>query len=148
MRRPLVAHAALLVACCLTLIGCKGSMKAMEMTVQGGPDMNNGGNAAVVRLYQLSGDSNFMRASLETFWRDDEETLGAELIAPKQEILLYPEQERAIDLNIGEETRYIGIAADLRAPDPVQWRKVFDAEELRGKQVTVTVGSDRLNVSY
>jgi type VI secretion system VasD/TssJ family lipoprotein len=123
-------------------------MKAMEMTVQGGSDMNNGGNAAVVRLYQLSGDSNFMRASLETFWRDDEETLGGELIAPKQEILLYPEQERAIDLNIGAETRYIGIAADLRAPDPVQWRKVFAAEELRGKQVTVTVGSDRLNVSY
>jgi type VI secretion system VasD/TssJ family lipoprotein len=120
----------------------------MELTVHGGADMNNGGNAAIVRIYQLSGDSNFMRTSLETFWRDDEESLGAELIAPKQEILLYPDQERAIDLNIGDETRYIGIAADLRAPDPAQWRRVFDAQELRGRDVTVTVGSDRLNVSY
>jgi type VI secretion system VasD/TssJ family lipoprotein len=148
MKRLFTAHALLLVACGLTLSGCKGGMKAMEMTVRGATEMNNGGNAAVVRIYQLSGDSNFMRTTLESFWRNDEQALGAELIAPKQEILLYPDQERALDLNIGAETRYIGIAADLRAPDPTQWRKVFDAQELRGKKVVVTIGSDRLNVSY
>ncbi len=148
MRRPLVAQLALLTACGLALIGCKGSMQAMEMTVQGDSNMNNGGNAAVVRVYQLTGDSNFMRASLETFWRDDEQALGSELVGPKQEILLYPEQEREMALDISEQTRFVGIAADLRAPDPVQWRHAFGAEELRGKKVTVTVGSDRLIVSY
>lgn len=110
--------------------------------------MNNGGNAAVVRVYRLASDSNFMRASIETFWLNDEQTLGDELVEPKDEILLYPNEERAIDLNVGPGVRYIGIAADLRSPDPVQWRKVFDAQELQGRQVSVTVGNDRLNVSY
>lgn len=138
----------MLIACGFVLIGCKGSQPATEMTVFGDSDMNNGGNAAVVRIYQLAGDSNFTRASLETFWRDDELALGAELVGPKQEILLYPEQERAIDLDLSDQTRYVGIAADLRAPDPVQWRHIFDAQELQGKLVNVRVGTDRLTVSY
>lgn len=120
----------------------------MEMTVRGEANMNNGGNAAVVRIYQLTGDSNFMRTSIESFWENDEQALGDELIGPKEEILLYPNEERAIDLEIGEETRFVGIAADLRAPDPLQWRRVFNADELRGEQITVTVSEDRLNVSY
>lgn len=134
--------------CSLTLIGCGGSMPLTEMTMQGGTDMNNGGNAAVVRVYQLTGDSNFMRSSLESFWRDDEQALGSELVGAKQEILLYPQQERGVELTIGEGTRFVGIAADLREPDPVGWRHIFDAEELRGKEVNITVGSDRLSVSY
>lgn len=120
----------------------------MEMTVRGEANMNNGGNAAVVRIYQLTGDSNFMRTSIESFWENDEQALGDELIGSKEEILLYPNEERAIDLEIGDETRFVGIAADLRAPDPLQWRHVFNADELRGEQITVTVSEDRLNVSY
>lgn len=148
MRRLYILRIALLLAGGLVLIGCKGSQQATEMSVIGESDMNNGGNAAVVRIYQLSGDSNFTRASLETFWRDDEQALGTELIGAKQEILLYPEQERAIDLNLSDQTRYLGIAADLRAPDPVQWRQIFNAQELLGKQVNVRVGTDRLTVSF
>lgn len=141
-------HAAFLLAIGFVLAGCRSSQPVTGMTVAGDADMNNGGNAAVVRVYQLSGDSNFSRASLETFWRDDEQALGGDLIGAKQEILVYPEQEREIDLSLNPDTRFLAIAADLRNPDPVHWRQILDAEEVRGKSVIVRVGTDRLTVTY
>lgn len=136
----------LLVLCALLPAGCRGS-RPTQLMVVGGAGMNGGGNAAVVRIYHLSSDNNFQRATPESFWRSDEEALGTELIAPKQEVLLYPDQERSFEFEIGEEVRYVGVAADLRNPSQNQWRQIFAAEELRGKTITVTVGDDRLMVA-
>jgi len=50
------------------LIACSGPL---EMQVRGDDQMNGGGNPAVVRIYQLSGESSFRRTTAADFWADD-----------------------------------------------------------------------------
>ncbi len=124
-------------------VGCKGPM---EMTLRGGPDMNSGGNAAVVRIYELSNNTKFTRSTVESFWRSDEEALGNELLRPTQEYVIYPDQAREIDLKIEKDVKYIGVAADLRNPVADNWRAIFPAKEVKGKRVSVRVGETGLIV--
>lgn len=123
--------------------GCKGPL---EMTVAGEPELNGGGNAVIVRIYQLRSDTNFRGATVETFWQDDHAALGNEYVDHRQ-MLLYPNQVETIPIELNKEARYVGIAADLREPDQDRWRDIFAVGELRGRDVSVSVGSNRLTVA-
>lgn len=132
------------------LIGCgRGAERApapIQLHISGSPDMNSGGNAAIVRAYLLASDASFRRTNLEAFWQDDTAALGSDLIAPKREVLLYPGENEDIQLNMIPGVAYVGIAADLRNPDPNSWRVIYPVSELRGRRLIVTVGEDRLDV--
>ena len=123
--------------------GCGGPL---EMTVAGTPDLNSGGNAAVVRVYELSGDSNFRTTSIGSFWRDDQAALGSEYIDHRQ-LLLYPDQVETVSIDVSDETEFIGIAADLRQPDEDAWRAIYPVDELKGSEVAISVGASRLAVN-
>ncbi len=120
----------------------------LRVTLTGQPDMNSGGNAAVVRIYQLSGASNFTRSPLEAFWRDDEAALGDELVQ-KREVLLYPEQERSVVLEISEAAQFVGVAANLRNPNREAWRAIYSIPDLDLEEqgVVVSVGDDRITAA-
>lgn len=122
--------------------GCSSSLEVM---ISGASDMNNGGNAAVVRIYELSGDSNFMNTPLSAFWRDDEGALGNELVTPPRKVTLYPDAAETIEFELADETTFIGVAADLRNPDREQWRSIHPLDEV-GDRVSVTVQSNRISV--
>ncbi|HET6568053.1 MAG TPA: type VI secretion system lipoprotein TssJ [Rhodothermales bacterium] len=138
---------------CITATGCKsslpivGSDRDANIVVLGGASMNGGGNAAVVRIYQLSSDTKFQHTSIESFWQNDVDALGSELIGASQELVIYPEQTKTLELKLDKEAQFIGVAADLRSPDPDRWRAVYPVREVRGKQIVVTVGEDRLQAS-
>ena len=106
----------------------------------------NGGNAARVYVYELSGETNFRNTTLSTFWSSNEEALGNELVGAPHQRLLYPNETQTLEFEVGEETRYIGIAADLRNPDREQWRSVHSVEEVEGEEIVVRVGVDRVQV--
>lgn len=126
----------------IALVGCGGPL---ELTVAGEPDLNSGGNAAVVRIYQLNSQASFMNTTLARFWQDDRAALGAQYVDHRQ-LLLYPGQSETIPIEVSDETLYIGIAADLREPDRDQWRQVFSVDELNGEDVTISVGAHALSV--
>ena len=111
-----------------------------------GEEDMNGGNAARVYVYELSGETNFRNTTLSTFWSSNEEALGGELIGAPRQQLLYPNETQTLEFEVGEETRYIGIAADLRSPDREQWRSVHAVEEVEGEEIVVRVGADRVQV--
>lgn len=111
-----------------------------------GEEDMNGGNAARVYVYELSGETNFRNTTLSTFWSSNEEALSNELIATPQQRLLYPNETQTLEFEVSEETRYIGIAADLRNPDREQWRSVHSVEEVEGEEIVVRVGVDRVQV--
>lgn len=122
--------------------GCGGPL---EMALSGTSDLNSGGNAAVVRVYELSGTSNFRTTPLGRFWQDDQSALGDQYV-DHQQFLLYPNQVEQVSLDVNDETLYIGIAADLREPDQDQWRVLYPIDELKGKEVSVSVGAHGLDV--
>lgn len=139
----------------LLLAACGGTRPAAEppplrLTIYGTATMNSaadgeGANAAVVRLYQLTGPTNFTEATPDAFWRDDEAALGDELV-DAQQVLLYPDQQEVVTLEPAETARYVGVAVDLRRPDPGAWRQVYAVEALRGRAVRVEVGATQVRV--
>ena len=116
------------------------------VTVTGEADLNGGGNAAVVRIYQLAGDANFRRAPVQTFWQNDEQALGNELLSAKREVLLFPNETEAVSLTLDDRAQFVGFAADLRDPDPDHWRALYPIGEVRDQAVTIRVGENRLFV--
>ncbi len=117
------------------------------LTLTGTADLNAGGNAAVVRIYQLAGDANFQRASVQDFWQSDEQALGSELISGKREVLLFPNTTETIELALDDRAQFVGFAVDLRTPDPDHWRAIYPVGDVRSKAVAVRVGETRLFVS-
>lgn len=114
------------------------------VVLQGGPELNAGGNAATVRVYQLTNDTNFLNTTIEAFWRDDAGALADELVS-SESFVLYPDQSETFELDLSDETRYVGVAVDLRQPDRDRWRAVYPVDDLAKRQVVVTVGSDALS---
>jgi type VI secretion system VasD/TssJ family lipoprotein len=132
----------------LTLLLATGCSGPMEMRVRGDDQMNGGGNPAVVRIYQLSGESSFTRATAADFWADDVAQISDELIGRPQDLTIYPGEQRSLTLEPSDDTQFIGFAADLRNPNRNQWRSIHPVSRLKGKTVTLEVLTDRLNVRF
>jgi type VI secretion system VasD/TssJ family lipoprotein len=118
----------------------------VQVELQGTAGMNAGGNAAIVRFYVLASDAGFRRTPIDAFWQDDAAALGADLLGPRREILLYPGEREAFQMDPPSGTAFLGIAADLRDPDANAWRVVYPLEEVRGRTLRVAVDSTRLDV--
>jgi len=140
--------AAFLVA--LLMSGCGSTLNIFSgpLTVRlvGADDMN-GGNAARVYVYELSGDTNFRNTALSTFWSDPEEALGNELVRPARQQLLYPGETQTLEFEVAEGTQYIGITADLRNPERERWRSVHPVEDVKGEEIVVQVGANHVVVN-
>ncbi|MFC1853446.1 type VI secretion system lipoprotein TssJ [candidate division CSSED10-310 bacterium] len=136
-----------LVFCLFAVFGC--SKNYVQLTMFGKANQNAGGNAVVVRIYQLQNDANFQRATLQSFWQEeraDEQVLGGELVK-KLEILLHPEESRQQKIEISDETLFIGAAANFFSPDKDGWRQIIPVEKYRGKQVWFIIESNKIKIT-
>ena len=146
--RPALAAAAVV----LVLAGCSGGAPAaapardVAVALAGAADMNAGGNAAIVRVYELTGEAPFALVPLEEFWTDDDAALGRTLVG-KREVLLYPQEVRAIPLTLDARTTHLGVAADFRSPGLDDWRAVFPAARVLADGLGVLVGDSALVVT-
>jgi type VI secretion system VasD/TssJ family lipoprotein len=127
------------------LIACSGPL---EMQVRGDDQMNGGGNPAVVRIYQLSGESSFRRTTAADFWANDVAQIRDELIGRPQDVMVYPGEARSLTLEPSEGAQFIGFAVDLRNPNRDLWRAIHPVSDLKGERVTLEVLSDRLDVRF
>jgi type VI secretion system VasD/TssJ family lipoprotein len=151
---PFAVPFAALTALLFALSGCGRAPQAppppptppLVVTAVGGENLNSGGNAAVLRIYQLAGDANFRRAPVQQFWQNDEQALGAELVGTKREVLLFPGSSEVVQIDLDDATEFVAVAADFREPDQEGWRAIYPADEVRGSAVAVLVGEDRLYV--
>jgi type VI secretion system VasD/TssJ family lipoprotein len=133
----------------LGLLVLAGSVSAcsrpVALTLRGEPGMNRGGNAATVRIYQLSNNAGFERASIDALWRSDE-AIARDLVGRREEIVIYPEQTQTLEMTLNKETRFIGIAANLREPFANAWREIYAVDRIRGRDITVIIGDDRIEI--
>jgi len=141
-RNRMRIKATLLLFALLLATGCSTTI---EVRTEGQADMNSGGNAAVVQVYELSGEGNFRDLSFRSFWQQDG-SLGGTLIGTPWKKTVYPNDRKRFELEVADKTKFIGVAANLRNPDSEKWRALYPVEEV-GDWVSVTVHSNRISVS-
>jgi type VI secretion system VasD/TssJ family lipoprotein len=123
-----------------------GCSRPIEMIIAGESDLNAGGNAVRIHIFQLTNDALFKSASVASFWNNPEQVLGDEIVGHDQ-VLLYPNDEERLTVEPREGTKFVGIAANLREPDPNQWRQIYTLDHVKRKTVRVSVGSNQVLVS-
>ena len=92
------------------------------------PDINGTPSSVVVRVFQLSNKINFENASYEQLFADSGNSLGTEFIAVN-EYLVDPGKRIELDLEISENTTYIGVVVGYRSVDMVTWRTIESVPE-------------------
>lgn len=116
----------------------------VPIIVTGEPDLNGGGNAALVYVYQLADDAGFRAAPHESFWQAPAELLGETLLGTNQ-VQLFPNASETLTVELQPGTRFLGVAANLRDPDRDNWRAVYSVEEVAQNPIQVTVGANALS---
>jgi type VI secretion system VasD/TssJ family lipoprotein len=108
--------------------------------MQAGNDLNNGGNPVVVRLYQLTTDVNFKSETSESFWRSEQKSFDRDVVGKPKEMMLHPREVLKLEkLEILDDTKYIGVAADFYKPDKDQWNYLIDISIFDGDELLVVV---------
>lgn len=128
------------------LVACSPRVTMSHLDLAGGADMNGGGNAALVRVYQLNDDDAFRTVPLEEFWGAGASQIEPALTAEPRELLIYPEQRQRVELSLAPTTRYIGVAVDLRSPEGDDWRTIYPVFEFLREPMEVTIGERQLSV--
>ncbi|MEM1128488.1 MAG: type VI secretion system lipoprotein TssJ [Bacteroidota bacterium] len=114
-------------------------------------DLNSGSDtearprATRVQVYQLRDRSAFTVIDRGTFWENEREALGAQLVKVECGMQLFPEQTEECAFTVEEATRFIGVAADLYDPVEDQWRAVYPIDDLQLHRLNVSIDADVLS---
>jgi type VI secretion system protein VasD len=126
------------------LAGCASGPKMYEIRGEADPVVNRDTTGAplsvVVRLYQLKDSTEFSKLTFDTLasGRPESDLLGPELLE-KNEVVLVPGNKHSSTDKLREDTKYIGIVAFFRRPDPNYWRYLVDADKVRSDGLTFRV---------
>lgn len=135
----------ILVAMAVSLAGCyykpKTSSTASQaptkyvLSVSASPTINRDleGNplSVVVRCFMLKDKTEFSKLTFDfvSSGRTDAEMLGTEFLG-KSEIVVVPGSIRATPEDMPPDTKYVGIVAFFRKPDPNYWRYLVSVDAM------------------
>jgi type VI secretion system VasD/TssJ family lipoprotein len=125
--------------------GCS-NVPPIQIALTGTKDMNNGGSAVLVCVYQLKKNSNFISVPLDSFWREKGKSFLSDVSAPPMEIMLAPGDSRTFLIQPNPATVYIGAAADFQNPNLKNWRQVYPVPYRTVRGLRITVGKDGLRI--
>lgn len=134
-RRARLAAALALVA---ALTACASPPKPKQFTLRGegaqtlNRDINGKSLSVVVHVYQLKDAREFSKLTFDTLTsgRPDTELLGPALLE-KTDAIVVPGGEFTSTDKLRDETKFLGIVAYFRNPDPNHWRQLLDVETLK-----------------
>lgn len=103
-------------------------------------DINGRSLSVVVRIYQLKDANEFSKITFDVLadGRPESELLGPALL-DKSDLVILPGGNYASTEKLLDETRFVGIVAFFRRPDPHLWRQLVTAEAVRDKGLTFRV---------
>jgi type VI secretion system protein VasD len=107
------------------------------------PDSSGRASPIVVRVYQLRGDAEFTGAEFFALYDKEKETLGASLIS-REEYVLQPGEQKALELPLSREARFVGAIAAYRNIQTARWRAITAAPE---KTLADMLKKDRVNIA-
>lgn len=117
----------------LPLMGCLGKPKAVaapskfDVSVSSSQTLNRDaeGNplSVVVRFFMLKDKGEFSKLTYEaaSSGRADAELLGADLVG-RAEVVVVPGMSQTLTQELAPGTKYVGMVAFFRKPDPHYWR--------------------------
>lgn len=135
------------VLCLLVTLGlsaCVGGPKPFLIKGDGAPvlnrDINGKSLSVVVRVLQLKNPSEFAKLTFDTLadGRPESELLGPDLLA-KADAIIVPGESFSSTEKLLEDTRYVGVVAYFRNPDPHYWRYLIDADTVRSNGLSFKV---------
>jgi len=113
--------------------------------MEGKPEMNGGGNAATVAVYELKSQGDFGDLTPRGFWIGSG-VKSSVLVDPSPRTrTVYPGQEKTFEFEVSDETKFIGVAAKLRAPDEDEWRALYPVEKV-GDWLSLSVSESQISV--
>ena len=118
------------------LSGCASGPAAYPISGEAGPTINRDTSgrslSVVVHLYQLKERAEFDRLTFDaaTSGKTDQDLFGSNLISVK-ELVLVPGGKQDITEKLAPETKFVGVVAYFRKPDPQAWRFLIDAKDAR-----------------
>jgi type VI secretion system protein VasD len=125
----------------VALLGCKPKVPrprpAIKIAVEGeatttiNRDVNGDPNSVVVRIYHLKdkGEFNKLTFDMVNSGRTDQELLGADFIS-RSEFVVVPGNTLRDTTDLAGDTKYVGVVALFRKPDPNYWRYLISMEQL------------------
>ena len=87
------------------------------------PDASGRPSPVVVRVYQLQQDAKFANADFFALFDDEQQALGADLLA-RDEITLAPGERKEVQVEVKGEAKFLGAVAAFRDIRNSQWRVV------------------------
>jgi type VI secretion system protein VasD len=124
--------------------GCASSPKQYAIRGEADPilnrDINGKSLSVVVRVYQLSDAQEFSKLTFDTLasGRPESDFLGNALLDKTDAVIIpggrYEDSQKLLD-----ETKFVGIVAFFRKPDPYYWRQLADAETIRSHGLSFRV---------
>jgi type VI secretion system VasD/TssJ family lipoprotein len=125
--------------------GC-GSNK-LNISIKADEHLNRSADKAypvTLRVYQLNNDTEFLRSTIQSLWSDDRTALGEYLA--KKELTIHPGESKRLEFKLADETRFVATCADFHDPDSDGWRHIRSTESLKGKDVWIVCGEDKLQI--
>ena len=109
------------------------------------PDINGRASPIVVKLYEMKSLTAFNSADFFSLFNKDQDTLGAELVA-REDLQLRPSENRKIERQIRDETRYFGAVAAFRDLERARWRAAITVPEHKKTLVTIQIGARGISI--
>jgi type VI secretion system VasD/TssJ family lipoprotein len=130
----------------LTLLSCGGGKDTIQITLNCDENTNSG-NAVVITLYQLINSDKFRLSSFEYLAKNPVATLGTDLITNSElERTMVPGESLELnEIEIKQESAFIGIIADFNSPAPDGWRAIIPiTKDL--KQLVILIHENSISV--
>lgn len=112
------------------------------------PDNNQRSLPVLVKVYQLSNDIQFKRASYKQLWHDDISALGDSLMR-QTEFMVKPGSKMNLKFTHNKEAKFIGVVAMFREPSKGQWRAVYSIEGrgiFQSKPLQIVLNEHSVNI--
>ena len=132
----------------LLLIGLSGCGNPTLNILLKSTEDSNEMNAVQMKIVQLRSAEKFKLASRESLLRNADETLGEDLIPnSKVEKIMIPGETFSLEnVELTEETKFIGIFGDFFSPATDGWSQLIDVSD--GKDdIKIIIGKNFLSVS-
>ncbi len=107
------------------------------------PDSRKRPSPVVVRVYELKSAAVFEASDFVTLFEKDQAVLGAEMVA-REEFVLRPGENRALNKKLTPEVKFIGIVAGFRDLERARWQALVPVAA--GKKNVLAVTLDGITV--
>jgi len=105
--------------------GCGSGIQTINIDLSS--DVNaNGGNAVVIKIYQLTNDDKFRYADFKLLLKNAEKTLTNDLIPPIKEKTMVPDENYNLKtLELNKDAAFLGVVGDFHSPAGDSWKKII-----------------------